>query len=177
MISRAKPARSTCSCPHRRASTFRLSACFRGRFALANTSMDCGHRCTDLRSIASNQRYRLLAEWKYRGPCVPSPDILLRQACACCVHASHARSAYDRAEISRRCLISFRVECLRSELNWRKYLLKTVTECRCYIYHICKHINTEVYSNYFFLHKYISQKYNFTRKWVYISWKINSEFA
>lgn len=133
MIPRAERARSTCSCPHRRASTFKgLSACFCGRFALADTSVDCGHRCTDLRSIASSQRYRLLAEWKYRGPCVPSPGTLAPSVCV--LRASHARSAYDRAdEISRRCLISFWVECLRSELKWRKYLLKTVTEFRCYI--------------------------------------------
>lgn len=42
-------------------------------------------------------------------------------ASSVCVHANHARSTYDRAdEISRSCLISFRVECLRCEVKMEK---------------------------------------------------------
>ena len=139
-------ARSTCSCPHRRASTFEgLSACFRGRFALADTSMDCGHRCTDLRSIAGNQRYRLLAEWKYRGSVYPH-QAHSRAKRAACTRVTHVQRTIGPMKYLGAVRFLFGPSVFDPELKWRKHVLRTVAEIRCYICRIRKHIfNTEVY--------------------------------
>jgi len=87
-----------------------LSACFCGRFALADTSVDCGHRCTDLRSIAGNRRYRLLAEWKYQ-------ESVHSRVSVCVMRVRESRTSSISGLTKYLCLISFQVECINSELK------------------------------------------------------------
>jgi len=80
-------------CP---ASVHGLSDCaFCGRLVLADTSVDYGHRCTDLRSIAGNRRYRLLVPSESIGASTRAQHALVsnvRVARTPVTHVPHARS-------------------------------------------------------------------------------------
>lgn len=168
MISRAEErTRSTCNCLHRRmprASTFKgLSACFRGRFALADTSVDCGHQCTDLRSIAGNQRYRLLAEWKYRGPVYPhqaySRAKRVRAACTRVTHVQHTIGPTKYLNALHE-FFSGRVSSIRIKMEEIR-VENCYGDC-WYIYIYIAFASILIlkctYKKNYFLHKYISQK-------------------
>lgn len=100
--------------------------------------------------------------------CTLTRHTLVPSVRAACTRVTHVQQRSSRRSISG-CMISFRVECLRSELKSKgnpkeKHIKNVITEIRYYIHRICKRINVEVYINYFFLHKYISQKYIYSGK-------------
>lgn len=162
-------ARSTCSCPRRRASTFKgLSACFRGRFALADTSVVASALTSDPLLASSDTDY--LPSESIGALCTLTRHTLAPSVCVPRARESRTFSIRSgRRNRARRgaAWFLFRIECLRSEVEMEKTRAKNYHgDPLLHISHIRKHINTEVNIN-CFLHKYIFQKYNFTRKWLY----------
>lgn len=94
-----------------------------------DTSTDCGHRCTDLRSIAGNRRYRLLAEWKYRSLCLCSMQSRAGSGVRACTRITHVQAHTAKPTKYLRRLPDFfsgRVPPTRVKVD-TKHLLRTLS--------------------------------------------------
>lgn len=98
-------------CPRRRASTFGIiGVCFRGRFALA--------RISTAWTVWSSVHWPPIHCWQPVIPTTCRVKVSEPVLAYSVPRVTHMSSTYG--QISRRCLISFQVECLRSELkSWR----------------------------------------------------------